>query len=385
MFAVPGWSVSPASLKTQTTSSQPAPVNSLEDTDRATLEGAPKSSKKRKRSHDKQKSNGVVVTGDNLAELWAKHIEGNVVEGELNGSIKSSKKRRRTEPNELTSAGKDLNGKSRSRDGAQDIETGLSESKIAKASEDGRKNLTAGSKTDKTQEKVESHKSREAQDQSTENPLLKPRKVKTLKEKKREKMAAHQTSSTNTPTTEAPRDGNTDPQSQPANTQPPSIPAPHTLPPLSNTRLTPLQASMRSKLTSARFRHLNQTLYTTPSSTSLTLFEQNPSMFADYHAGFRQQVSIWPTNPLDNFISTLKARGAVRQQPDSSHRKGKKAKKTPPDTKVDTDEKNQPLPRTDGVCVIADLGCGDARLATSLTTSGAAQKLKLKILSFDLH
>ncbi|KAI9704725.1 MAG: 25S rRNA (adenine645-N1)-methyltransferase [Candelina mexicana] len=379
MFAVPGWAVSPASLKTQTASSQPAPIESLEDTNRATLEGAPKSSKKRKRRHDKPKSNGVVVTSDNLAELWAKHIEGNGAEGELNGSMRSSKKRRKTEPNELAAAGGDLNGKLTSRDGARDIETGFSKSKIAKASKDGGKNLTAGSRTDTTQEKVESHKSRE------DEPRPKPRRGKTLKEKKREKKAAHQTSNTNTPTTQPSSQTNTDPQSPTAITQPPSIPTPHTLPPISNTQLTPLQASMRSKLTSARFRHLNQTLYTTPSSTSLTLFEQNPSLFTDYHAGFRQQVSIWPTNPVDNFISTLKTRGGAVRQPNSSHGKGKKAKKPNQDTKLDVDEGNPPLPRTDGVCVVADLGCGDARLAISLNTSGVTQKVKLKILSFDLY
>ncbi|CCF36759.1 ribosomal RNA-processing protein [Colletotrichum higginsianum] len=42
-----------------------------------------------------------------------------------------------------------------------------------------------------------------------------------------------------------------------------------------------------------------------------------------------------------------------------------------------------PLPRTDGVCHVADLGCGDARLASTLESE--AKKLKLNILSYDLY
>ncbi|EPS35737.1 hypothetical protein H072_10822, partial [Dactylellina haptotyla CBS 200.50] len=49
--------------------------------------------------------------------------------------------------------------------------------------------------------------------------------------------------------------------------------------------LTPLQEKMRQKLSGARFRHLNQLLYTTPSQDSLTLFKSQPEMFRDYHAG----------------------------------------------------------------------------------------------------
>ena len=51
-------------------------------------------------------------------------------------------------------------------------------------------------------------------------------------------------------------------------------------------KLTPMQAAMRQKLISARFRHLNETLYTAPSADALQLFDANPEMFEDYHAGF---------------------------------------------------------------------------------------------------
>src|SRR5438034_8263854 len=79
--------------------------------------------------------------------------------------------------------------------------------------------------------------------------------------------------------------------------------------------LTPLQQSMREKLLSARFRHLNQTLYTSPSSQSLDLFTANPELFAEYHAGFSWQVKeSWPSNPVDEYIRNMKTRGAILPQ-----------------------------------------------------------------------
>ena len=151
-------------------------------------------------------------------------------------------------------------------------------------------------------------------------------------------------------------------------------PAPPPLPAKAN--LTPMQAAMRQKLISARFRHLNQTLYTAPSDTALQLFDQNPEMFEDYHSGFRQQVSVWPENPVDNFISTIRSRGKVKP----SKFKDKKGKPG-----LDQSGAVAALPRTHGTSIIADLGCGDARLAQSLKDSGEMSKLNLKFHSYDLH
>ncbi|KAF1803070.1 methyltransferase-domain-containing protein [Mucor lusitanicus] len=102
--------------------------------------------------------------------------------------------------------------------------------------------------------------------------------------------------------------------------------------------LTPLQRKMKEKLSGARFRWLNEQLYTTPGKHSFSLFQEKPELFDEYHEGFRHQVESWPVNPVDVIISQLK--------------------KLPKDT------------------VIADLGCGDAMIAQSLT--------KQKVLSFDL-
>lgn len=140
-------------------------------------------------------------------------------------------------------------------------------------------------------------------------------------------------------------------------------------------KLTPLQASMRQKLISARFRHLNEALYTKPSRHSLELFQQNPEMFHEYHEGFRRQVEVWPENPVNGYVVDITQRGRQRRD-----------KRGLPRTESSgevTSTQLSPLPRTDGRCTIADLGCGDAGLATQLQKD--LKKLNLKIHSFDLQ
>ncbi|OJJ82345.1 25S rRNA (adenine645-N1)-methyltransferase [Aspergillus glaucus CBS 516.65] len=142
-------------------------------------------------------------------------------------------------------------------------------------------------------------------------------------------------------------------------------------PPVTEAKLTPLQQAMRQKLISSRFRHLNETLYTTPSAQALELFSSNPELFNEYHAGFSRQVQeSWPSNPVDGYIKAIRSRGGM------SDKKAKFDKKRA--------QQGPPLPRRpNGTSTIADMGCGDAQLARSLTPS--ADKLKLKLLSYDLH
>ncbi|KAI8374860.1 methyltransferase-domain-containing protein [Blakeslea trispora] len=102
--------------------------------------------------------------------------------------------------------------------------------------------------------------------------------------------------------------------------------------------LTPLQRKMKEKLSGARFRWLNEQLYTTPGNKSFSLFQEKPELFDEYHEGFRHQVESWPVNPVDVIIQQLKS-----------------------------------MPKN---TVIADLGCGDAMIAQSLK--------KHKVMSFDL-
>ncbi|KAI9326960.1 methyltransferase-domain-containing protein [Pilaira anomala] len=102
--------------------------------------------------------------------------------------------------------------------------------------------------------------------------------------------------------------------------------------------LTPLQRKMKEKLSGARFRWLNEQLYTTPGKHSYELFQEKPELFDQYHEGFRHQVESWPVNPVDVIIDQLKT-----------------------------------LPKG---TIVADLGCGDAMIAQTLT--------KQTVLSFDL-
>jgi ribosomal RNA-processing protein 8 len=94
-------------------------------------------------------------------------------------------------------------------------------------------------------------------------------------------------------------------------------------------------------------------------------------MFDEYHEGFRRQVKVWPENPVDSFLKDIRARGKVRQQ-------GKGRPGAPPTPLAKT-----PLPRTQQECTIADLGCGDARLAEALQSDG--KKLKVNVKSYDLQ
>lgn len=162
-------------------------------------------------------------------------------------------------------------------------------------------------------------------------------------------------------------------------------------------KLTPLQAAMHAKLSSARFRHLNQTLYTTNSSSSLELFTQNPDMFNDYHTGFAQQVAVWPENPVDRFVEDVLVRGKIGLKQHSKKEKyggGKKDKRTRDKERAQVEEWGanglKALPRdhrSGGLCTIADLGCGTASFSTRLQPHTAAppKGLNLKIHSFDLN
>ncbi|XP_067664018.1 ribosomal RNA-processing protein 8-like [Haliotis asinina] len=97
---------------------------------------------------------------------------------------------------------------------------------------------------------------------------------------------------------------------------------------------------MHERLAAARFRYLNEQLYTTTGNEAAQLFADDEEAFHVYHEGYSSQVSKWPIDPLDIIIKEINIR----------HR----------------------TPKT----VIADMGCGSARLAQSI--SG------VKVHSFDL-
>ncbi|KAJ3262028.1 25S rRNA (adenine645-N1)-methyltransferase [Boothiomyces macroporosus] len=103
-------------------------------------------------------------------------------------------------------------------------------------------------------------------------------------------------------------------------------------------KLTTLQEKYQKKLTGSKFRWLNETLYTTTSKNAIELFQKQPELFDIYHQGFSSQVEDWPTNPVDIYIDYLRQKENI---------------------------------------VVADMGCGEAKIARELHQ-------KLKIHSFDL-
>lgn len=104
--------------------------------------------------------------------------------------------------------------------------------------------------------------------------------------------------------------------------------------------MTALQAKMKQKLDGARFRQINEELYKSDSAHAHQIMRDDPTIFHEYHVGFRHQVESWPTNPVSYYIDNLSSYPS----------------------------------RT----VIADLGCGDAALARALVPKG------LVVLSYDL-
>lgn len=92
-------------------------------------------------------------------------------------------------------------------------------------------------------------------------------------------------------------------------------------------KLSVLQMNMKKKLEGAKFRMLNEQLYTTKGEEAFASFQAEPELFDVYHRGFREQAEKWPSNPLDLIIKYIK-----------KHPKA----------------------------VIGDFGCGDARLCESV-------------------
>lgn len=102
--------------------------------------------------------------------------------------------------------------------------------------------------------------------------------------------------------------------------------------------LSALQQKMAGRLRGGDFRQLNEQLYTSTGAQAAALMRREPHLFAAYHAGYADQVRRWPANPLDRVLDFLRT---------------------------------QPV----GV-VVADLGCGEARLA--------AEAPQAAVHSFDL-
>ncbi|KAH8681398.1 methyltransferase-domain-containing protein [Xylariales sp. PMI_506] len=318
MFAVPGWSVSADSLRAETSKGNKGSAQE------SVGNLADKSgSKKRKRPAG---ADGNVNSG-NVAVLWERVIEG------------KSGKKTKLEPSQAPNSKESKKQKAKQRkDEDSKPRDAADEAREASAKEDGSLEGIPNEVSKKSKKKKGKSKETQPGEQGEEASAA---------EAKGSKQAA-----------------------SPAATL---VAAPP--------KLTPLQASMREKLISARFRHLNETLYTRPSKAAFELFSESPEMFQEYHEGFRRQVNVWPENPVDGYISDIKRRGSQRPPPRDGRGKPGSAlsSSSAPGGKAGV----APLLRTAGTCTIADLGCGDAKLSESLQAD--KKKLRLEVLSFDLQ
>lgn len=70
-------------------------------------------------------------------------------------------------------------------------------------------------------------------------------------------------------------------------------------------RSASLRSRMEQRLESARFRYINEVLYSTSSGEAKRMFKQDPQAFWIYHKGYTAQVQRWPANPVDTIISYI--------------------------------------------------------------------------------
>ncbi|XP_052894114.1 ribosomal RNA-processing protein 8 [Anopheles moucheti] len=89
-----------------------------------------------------------------------------------------------------------------------------------------------------------------------------------------------------------------------------------------------LKDKLTDRLKGSRFRFINEQLYKMPGEEAKKLFHEDPASFDAYHEGYRQQVEQWPMNPLTRMIKCILK-----------------------------------LPKN---MIIADFGCGEAKLAASV-------------------
>ncbi|XP_078259033.1 ribosomal RNA-processing protein 8 [Rhinoraja longicauda] len=106
---------------------------------------------------------------------------------------------------------------------------------------------------------------------------------------------------------------------------------------LCSDRSAALRCRMQQRLQSARFRYINEQLYTSSSAAASCMFARDSNAFLLYHQGFNMQLQSWPHNPVNTIISYIKNR-----------------------------------PRS---AVVADFGCGDCKIASSVANT---------VHSFDL-
>jgi len=412
MFSVKGWSVSADKLKVETVDGRTIAATDVPQQAGSTSEPAPSKNKKRKRPANPQGSQNV--TAANFADMWERVIEKK--ETPAGAARVLSRKEKKLAKKGLQNPAPEEKGKSESEEvgkpQSEDKGKPRSQEK-AKHQSEKKEGLQSDDKTEQPEQQPEQQPKSQLEKKAKKDKKNKTNKDKSSvpdtepsvpqaedeewggidddietspktaqpanvgepeKERKRKKQKTDRWPREQVEATGA---GSKSGKKQSATDKTPTPPTPAPLPPAPTVKLTPLQASMREKLVSARFRHLNETLYTRPSADAFELFKESPEMFTEYHEGFRRQVDVWPENPVEGYIRDIEARAKVRFAP-----KNVRHDFSNPIASI----RLLPLPRggrNNSPCTIADLGCGDAALATRLQPSFG--KLRIDVRSFDLQ
>jgi ribosomal RNA-processing protein 8 len=155
--------------------------------------------------------------------------------------------------------------------------------------------------------------------------------------------------------------------------------------------LTSIQQSMASKLSGSRFRMLNEDLYTSSSTDSFRRFQQDPSLFEEYHRGFREQARTWADQSAESIKGGKKGAASAAASTGVSNATGAQSKSGSGSSGGPSVANNNPviwikhriLNRYSGgkgggakesaakgggakVITVADFGCGDCVLRSSL-------------------
>ncbi|KAK3352329.1 methyltransferase-domain-containing protein [Lasiosphaeria hispida] len=384
MFAVKGWTASADKLKVEGDTG-PAQEPDLPLTHGRTL---PRKRKRPEKPANANSGNTQNVTAANLSDMWAKVIEHKP--SSAKALARKEKKRQKLEQDAAASAQvpevkeaeeaipeNKADGQQQSKqDSEKKNKKDKKERKEEKGGKEDNKEKAAPPPAEKAAAEDEEWGGIEDDEPVPQAPTPEKGNAKDRKKKKQKVEKEPQPEVEATPEAKPAGKKSSDKpaaaEKKPAEKQTPAAP-----PPSAVTKLTPLQASMREKLISARFRHLNETLYTRPSAEAFELFDESPEMFSEYHEGFRRQVDVWPENPVEGYIRELEARAKVRHMP-----KGVRHDFSNPIASAHL----LPLPRSireGGICTVADLGCGDGALSARLQPS--LKRLRLDVRSFDLQ
>lgn len=117
----------------------------------------------------------------------------------------------------------------------------------------------------------------------------------------------------------------------------------------------------KAKLSGSTFRLLNEQLYNSPNAFAQQLLKDQGT-FEDYHNGYRWQLSQWPIDPNQIFIDALLGDKKGHFLQNSKH-------------SLNAHSASGAIPQS---WVIADMGCGDAKIAKALKPKGYT------VHSFDL-